>query len=385
MKKRLFILPALFLFNGCTLNDTINLTRAVISENPSVALKSLGKSKVITYANNPKKLKNDIEFINNFFEEIASIWGKNNTKLPKQKEYVKYMQNYKSRASIDFDKGIITVETIDTKNPKQSLQNAIVTTLLLPDDPRAADLFGVGEIKLGETPYLLGEVKDDQNKNIRYEWRANRFADILIKKEFQEKTIKKESNTIKVFYVEIPMVKDHANIRVAKFKPLVQKYAKKFNISENLIYSIIKTESNFNQFAMSNAGAIGLMQVVPKTAGRDTHEYLKGSAKTPTSSYLFNAKNNIEMGTAYLKLLNTRYLVGIYNEVSKEYCVISAYNTGAGNVLKTFSANKKIAKDIINSKSAKEIYDTLKLKLPYEETRNYLKKVIENKKEFINI
>lgn len=385
MKKKLFIISTLFLFSGCTVNDAINLTRAAVSKNPTAALKSLGTSKAISYASNPNRLKKDIEFISNFFERISSKWGKDNTRLPKQKEYVKYMQNYKSRALIDFDRGIVTVETIDSKNSKQSLQNAIVTTLLLPDDPRAADLFGAGEIKLGKTPYLLGEVKDDQNKNIRYEWRANRFANLLVKNSFKEKTIKKDSKNITVSYVEIPMVKDHASIRVKKFKPLVQKYAKKFDLSENLIYAIIKTESNFNQFAMSHAGALGLMQIVPTSAGRDTYKYLKGTDKTPSSSYLFNANNNIEMGSAYLKLLNTRYLNGIYNEVSKEFCVISAYNTGSGNVLKTFSSNRQKAKNIINSKSAMEVYNTLKLKLPYEETRNYLKKVVNNKKEFVNI
>lgn len=385
MKKKLLIILVLFLFSACSVNDAVNLTRAAISKNPSVALKSLGKAKAISYANNPNRLKKDIEFISNFFENASKQWGKKNTKLPKQKEYVKYLQNYKSRALIDFDKGIVTVETIDTKNSKKSLQNAIVTTLLLPDDPRAADLFGAGKIKLGKTPYLLGELKDDQNKNIRYEWRANRFAKILIKTKYQEKTIKKEAKNIKVSYVQIPMVKDHASVRVKKVKPLVKKYAKKFNISENLIYAIIKTESNFNQFAMSNAGALGLMQIVPTSAGRDTYKYLKGKNKTPSSSYLFNANNNIEMGSAYLKLLNTRYLSAIKNPISREYCVISAYNTGSGNVLKTFSSNRQKAKNIINSKSAMEVYNTLKFKLPYIETRNYLKKVVRYKKDFVNI
>lgn len=385
MNKKLLIFFFIFLFSGCTVNDAINLTRAAVSNNPTAVLKSIGTSKAISYATNPKRLANDLSFISNFFEEISSVWGKNNSKLPKEKEYVKYMQNYKSRALIDFDNGIITVETIDTINSKKSLHNAIVTTLLLPDDPRAADLFGAGEVKLGKTPYLLGEVKDDQNKNIRYSWRANRFANLLVDTKLKIKNIKKESKAVQISYVEIPMVKDHANIRVAKFKPLVKTYAKRFSVSENLIYSIIKTESNFNQFAISHAGAIGLMQIVPRSAGRDTNRYLKGITQTPSASYLFDAKNNIEMGSAYIKLLNTKYLNGIYNKVSKEYCVISAYNTGAGNVLRTFSSNNTKAKNIINSKSPKQIYETLRLKLPYEETRRYLKKVIDNKKDFINI
>ncbi len=45
---------------------------------------------------------------------------------------VKYTQNYMSRTIVDFDSGSIMVETLDDKAPKESLKNAIVTTLLTP-------------------------------------------------------------------------------------------------------------------------------------------------------------------------------------------------------------------------------------------------------------
>ena len=312
-------------------------------------------------------------------DNISKQWGQDNIRIPKKKEYVKYMQNYKSRALVDFDKGVVRVETLDSK---ESLKNAIVTTLLLPSDPRGADLFSAKKIKLGATPYLLGEVKDDQNKNIRYTWRANRYAGILLKKNYQTKQM---TNGKFVRFVEIPMVKDHANIRVRKFKPFVQQYAKRFGVSENLVYAIIKTESNFNQFAVSNAGAYGLMQIVPKSAGRDAYRHAKGKTITPSKSYLFNARNNIELGTAYLNIIDKKYLGGINNPISREYCVISAYNTGSGNVLKTFSTNRNRAKTIINSKPPLEVYKKLRKSLPYAETRRYLQKVVEYKKDFVNL
>jgi len=369
--------------------DVQSLTTAVLSKDPSYAFRALAKSKSISYATNPKKLSADIssldKFLEEFIENISDIWGEKNVKVPKKKEYVKYMQNYKSRALIDFDKGIVRIETIDDNDVKNSLKQAIVTTLLLPDDPRAADLFGSKPIKLGDTPYLLGEIKDDQNKNIRYEWRANRFADSLLKNNFKQNTISKNGKDVKVSYVEILMVKDHANVRVAKFKPFVKQYAKKYNISENLIYSIIQTESNFNQFAVSSAGALGLMQIVPTSAGRDAYKFSKGKKWTPSRAYLFNAKNNIDLGSAYLKILNTQYLSGISNPISREYCVISAYNTGSGNVLKTFSSNRSKAKEIINQKTPLEVYTTLREKLPYAETRRYLKKVVTYKKDFVRL
>lgn len=385
MKSKLLFILLIFFFAGCTVNDAYNITNAALSKNPSLALKSLAKSKAVSYSKNPKKLVKDIKFLSSFIENIDKQWGETNRKIPKQKEYVKYLQDYKSRAYVDFDKGLVTVETLDTKDTRRSLKNAIITTLLLPEDPRAFDLFGSSKVKLGKTPYLFNEVRDDQNKAIRWNWRANRYANILVNKKLKTKTIKNKGKNLKVSYVQIPMVKDHANVRVEKFKPFVEKFANKYNISKNLVYAIIQTESNFNQFAVSSAGAIGLMQVVPSSAGIDAYQHTKGKKWKPTNSYLFDAKNNIELGTAYIDILNNRYLKGISNPISKEYCVISAYNTGAGNVLKTFSSNRTTAINNINNKKPSEVYQKLKYKLPYEETRRYLKKVISNKKDFTKI
>ena len=381
------------MFIGCGTSDYTSIARAAISKNPSAAFEAFGRTKAVHYAANPKKLSSDLKHIDKnilgalleLVKGASKTWGEENVKIPKKKEYVKYMQNYKSRALVDFDKGLITVETLDSNNSKDSLRNAIVTTLLLPDDPRSADLFGAKKIKLGETPYLLGEVKDDQNKIIRYSWRATRYANILLDKSYKTKNITKDKKSVKVHYVTFDMVKDHADVRVAKFRGHVQKYAKKYNISENLVYAIMKTESNFNQYAVSGAGAFGLMQIVPTSAGRDAYKFVKGSSLTPSKSYLFNAQNNIELGVAYIHILGERYLPGINNPISKEYCVISAYNTGSGNVLKTFNRDRTKAKEDINSKSAAVVYNKLRNDLPYEETRRYLKKVVDFKKDFVNL
>ena len=52
---------------------------------------------------------------------------------------------------------------------------------------------------------------------------------------------------------------------------------------------------------------------------------------------------NIDVGTAYLHLLQTVYLADIQDPQSRRYAVISAYNGGAGGVLNTFSSNRKAA------------------------------------------
>ena len=68
----------------------------------------------------------------------------------------------------------------------------------------------------------------------------------------------------------------------------------------------------------------------------------------PNQQTLFDPASNIDIGTAYLSLLDDRYLVGVNHSLSRKYSVISAYNGGAGNVLKTFSSNRSYAVDVIN-------------------------------------
>ena len=352
------------------------------------AVQGMARDKAIRYATDPKSLERDIKrfaaLVEKFRKAVQAVWGRKEAKEPKPKEYVKYTQNYLSRASVDFDKGIVTVETLDQAEPLKSLRNAIVTTLLTPDDPRAVDLYSAKTIKLGETPFLLDEVRDRENRPIRWGWRAERFADHLVNNTLKTRKAKTSGKTQTVHFVTISMVKDHHQIRARKYKPLVEQYANRFTVSRNLIYAIIKTESDFNPYAVSNAPAFGLMQIVPATAGRDVHQFLNKKSGLPSKQFLFTPKNNIQYGTAYLHLLNYKYLDEIQDPVSREYCVIAAYNTGAGNVLRTFDKDRDRAPKKINNLSPLEVFNTLRAKLPSQETRRYLAKVMDAKKSFVS-
>jgi membrane-bound lytic murein transglycosylase C len=173
-----------------------------------------------------------------------------------------------------------------------------------------------------------------------------------------------------------------------QYAATVRKNSANTTVSRSLIFAIIKIESSFNPYAVSSAPAYGMMQLVPTSGGREAYRKAKGEDVSPSKEYLFDAENNIELGSTYLGvLLNDSPLRQIQNPVSREYCAIAAYNTGPSNVFRAFStltgkARQPDALDKINSMRPDEVYDALRTKLPYEETRGYIVKAVEAKKRY---
>jgi membrane-bound lytic murein transglycosylase C len=374
------------MLTACSASESVRVAR-IIATGDTTSAGTMAAEKAARYAANPEALVWDIKAFNErlkkFRKAIKDIWGEEEAEEPRPKVYVKYVDNYLSRASVDFDKGLVTVETLDPENPLERLKSAIVTTVLTPGDPRAVDLYSAGEVKLGETPFLFGEVKDYDGKDIRWEWRASRFADALIARGVEVRSVKAAKGSKTAWSVRFPMVQDHLQVRAAKYRDLVEEQARRFGVSRNLVFAVIKTESDFNPFAVSSAPAFGLMQIVPSSAGAEVHEYLNGGKGRPSKQFLFDPGNNIQYGTAYLHILADRYMKAIADPVSREYMTIAAYNTGPGNAMRVFSRDRGAAGARINSMSPMEVYHKLKADLPYAETRRYLDKVLAAKKDFV--
>jgi len=372
----------IFLFLGCSVSDYQQIATAIVSKKPSNAIKTYASKKAKYYGTHPDVLIRDIKYFKrNFnleirrFLKFISTWR--NPRKPEPKTLVKYTNNYKARAIINFSKGYVRVETI-AKDYKKVLKKALINTMLMPDDPRSVDLFS-DKIVLKGKPFLAGQIYDNENKLVLYRWRANRYANWLIKHKLKSYLYKGQ----KVYFVTFRLAKNSLNVRVKRYLPYVEENSKRFKLSKTLILAIIKTESDFNPYATSYVPAFGLMQIVPTTAGVEAWERVYGYKRVPSKEYLYVPKNNIKMGTAYLNILFYRYLRKIKNPISREYCVISSYNAGVGNVLRVFSRRKDRAFNIINSLSPKEVYTRLTMRLKTSEARRYLPKVIKHKKLFI--
>jgi len=139
-----------------------------------------------------------------------------------------------------------------------------------------------------------------------------------------------------------------------KYEQYVQKYSREYEIEENLIYAIIKAESNFESKIESNKNAKGLMQIIYST-GQEVAESIDLEI---TEEELYNEEININIGTKYISNLIQKY--------NNKELALAAYNAGTGNV------DKWIEQGILN-KDGNNIE-----KIPFKETNNYVRKVIRN-------
>lgn len=392
--ETLSIAVAALLLSSCTPQQMIQVATA---KDPEKALKNMAERRVNSYKYNPelivvdfRKAKSEYDrLMGNVQKESGAKWGKRESAtLPTRTRYVKYTEDYKNRVVVDYDAGTILIEHLDEEGVKGKLRNAAIVALLTPDDPGAVDLFSAREIELKGTPYLQELVVDENGVVIMTRAEVDRYADFLIANKLQSRTIDANGISKQVLYVQMNMVNAHVDKRAVMYAETVRRHAEGTQVSRSLIFAVIKTESAFNPYAVSSAPAYGMMQLVPSSGGREAYRKAKGQDTMPSKEYLFDAGNNIELGSTYLSvLLNDSPLREIRSAVSREYCAIAAYNTGPSNVFRAFSklsgkARQEEALDKINAMKPDEVYDTLRARLPYEETRGYVAKVVDAKKRY---
>jgi soluble lytic murein transglycosylase-like protein len=129
-------------------------------------------------------------------------------------------------------------------------------------------------------------------------------------------------------------VQIHLDSEFEKYDPLIWRAAEKYSVDYALVKAVIKVESNFNPFAISNAGARGLMQLMPETANA-----LR--VNDP-----FHPEDNIEGGVRHL-----RYLLDLFK--GDLHLVLAAYNAGEEAVFR---------------------YNDIP---PYRETQTYIRRVLQ--------
>lgn len=148
-----------------------------------------------------------------------------------------------------------------------------------------------------------------------------------------------------------------------KFYDHISEACEKYGVEKALVLAVVRTESKFNSAAVSNAGAVGLMQLMP-----ETFDWLQSNLQQRNKKnevFLTEPKINIDYGTYLLSILANKYV--------DETVMLCAYNAGIGKIDKWLN-DPRYSDDKI----------TLK-KIPYKETRNYVVKVKKSKKIYQNL
>jgi len=127
-----------------------------------------------------------------------------------------------------------------------------------------------------------------------------------------------------------------------------------FTVDKALVYALVRQESRFNPAAVSNAGAIGLMQLMPQTAVRATGD----DRLLANSRSLYDPATNLRVGQDYLDVLMRQAAGG---DIMR---TVAAYNGGPGSLLR--------AEQLVGDDDALMLIESL----PAGQTRAYVEKVM---------
>ena len=167
-----------------------------------------------------------------------------------------------------------------------------------------------------------------------------------------------------VAIIDIP-TKIQKLIYKKEYSEYVEKYAESYNIDKNLVYAVIKAESNFNSNAKSSKDAIGLMQLVESTAKDICKKVDINLTDDELKEKLLDPDININLGTKYLSVLMEKY--------QNVEVAVTAYNAGIGTV------DNWIEKGIIKADGS-DVEN-----IPYKETNNYVRKILRDYKIYTNL
>jgi len=339
-------------------------------------------------------------------QELADIWGESR-QLPDAKVWVGYSQDRKTRIIVDYDKGQMSIEGVnrDQNNLMRDFQN-----ILLEDSEQLNERAALRR-KLIEKTTAFRDDWPTQTPRKRIErpryrperqWQAEKTPQAqqperkrsyelskIIAPRTQPKFMTRElalpqGKRASLARLTIPLRPDRDRLSAQALQNPVEEVATKYGLPRSLILSVIKNESAFNPRARSPANAFGLMQLVATSGGKEAYSYLKGKQVIPSVDVLYDPDKNIMLGATYLHLLNTRYFGKVKDDLARQYLIISAYNTGPGNVAKAFTGKMKLKSAIqkINTMNAQQIYEHLQANLPYAETKTYLRRVSKDTKTF---
>lgn len=328
-----------------------------------------------------------------FTTKCARLWGTQNVVLPSQKAWVSYDDDWTSRGDVDFEHGEFVAQALVDADRTSETSAALArirqrladaqtdTPTDMADDDDITKLANqltgttkppAAPIEAKGPPVLAGILPPDA---------ATRLSPAAV----EQTPVTGEDGKARIMLTYRVPFRDGYFLKLAsRYTDAVQQEALQCGLQPSLLLAVMETESAFNPRARSPVPAYGLMQLVPRTAASDAYAFLYGGARVLDPEYLYDASNNIRLGAAYLKVLDSRYLHAVSDPRSRGYAIIAAYNTGAGNVARAFNGTTNInsAAQIINVTAPNDVLKRLQAQLPYEETRTYVTAVVARQERY---
>ena len=320
----------------------------------------------------------------NFFSEEGGSRISKEIRMDGPGEHARFAgpgRNRAGRGLVHFSQGRVSIPTVNGAVPVTGLRHSPIPYMRAAPDMFQADMFVPALAGAAGPPLLYGEETDDEGRPKRW----NRPAAALPSRDILACGPRggKMADTRRLLRrISVPFTGTNFGALAIRYKSFINLYADKYDLAASLMLAIMHTESNFNPFAVSRKQAVGLMQIVPDTAGNEVYKYITGFSGSPSVDTLFSPEHNIRYGAVYLHLLERRYFGRVRNPASRQMCIVAAYNGGPGAVLRLFDSYPDAAVDRINALAPEAVYAALTTEMPKEETRRYVEVVLDRMRNY---
>lgn len=272
----------------------------------------------------------------------------------------KALDNQES-AKIYFEKGSLYVTTFYGQMSLMELNDNFtikLPELILPNSKKMINV--LTKDKLSRLGLYLGyagyksEMKTYLQKAIQNNSNQDFVSSVIALAEYQED------------YVLANSLAKHAtkfNIVTASNYPVVKQVVNMQSKEKALLHALIKQESGFHQGAVSSAGALGFMQLMPATAKEVAHKLKMVYSK---KKLLHDAEYNIKLGSYYVNYLMKKF-DGSY------VLAVASYNAGPSSTQKWIKQNG----DPREFSNLYQVINWIEL-ISFPETRNYVQRILEN-------
>jgi membrane-bound lytic murein transglycosylase C len=284
-------------------------------------------------------------------EKILKTWDVYYS--PSQTVWVDYSEGGDAVGNVDFEKGTALIEVVvaaSEANPLATARHLIAKKAQAMLERQGSD--GVSVLRELFSPETMNKI-DAAQLHLANEAIPFTGADGIKRYRFQTR---------------LPLIQNHIVQRWERYRGAILEQSLRHGVDPALVAAVIHTESAFNPFARSPIPALGLMQIVPEAAGRETYAALYGVDTVPSTEYFYHPQRNIELGVAYLSRLSRIYFREVADPGKRRLMIICAYNWGPGAV------RRKVTPRQANQMTVEQLYQTLQQRVPTE-TKNYLRLV----------